>query len=137
MDEIKVEQNNPAPAYESNWASIFSLPDRWVTKALDVSVQSHSSGTFPAPILNQALENIDVVIPQVLQHERSKQKRQITCGNTKFGESSIFSEDFFIACLKSQLEGVEQNLEISRNVNKTDYISGDDIKKVINDDRYR
>ena len=134
---MEVERNDHTPAYESNWASIFSLPDRWVTKALHESLSSHPSGTFPTPIFNQPFENIDEFRSPFLQYKRPKEKNLNTCSDGKVEESSIFSEEFFITCLKTQLEVIEENLVIKRHVNKMNCLSADDIKKVINDDTYR
>ena len=112
------------------------LPDRWVTKAVAESLRSHSPRAFPVPAFNDSIQNIEELRPIFLQHKTLNSSETHIGNNINLEESCIFSKEFFLTCLKTQLEGISEMIKLSRHVDNIGGLSSDDIEKVFEDNTY-
>ena len=136
--ETKDDEIQQTPQYRSDWASSFSLPDEWVTKAIHENIASLRKGSFSVPMMNDMFENITKLkSSSYTENITLNSKEQKGDRGSMDVESSIFSEKFFDCCLRSYLGAAASESWPSSDNETEDYLSENDIREIVKDDRYR
>ena len=119
--------------YDTKWAHIFSLPEHWAIKAFNESLRIYSGETFMTGIYHERFKQITLPFRQT----RRKYQNQNNGGNIESEQSRIFSDEFFISCLKTRLENVAKSPICNKEFEKENVLIMDDITKILKDDTYR